>query len=163
MQKKQTGHLNLFNELMRMRDEKREQLKTAIKVVKVEDLPLEKNANGYYRWYIHPLFKDRALNTLIMWVQEIPPGGCSGKQKHQGGRIHLVAEGHGYTIIDGVKHDWEKWDYIHLPIKPEGVVFQHFNADPQKPAKLVAAEPNLVDAISVDLGIQFEQLEPAPD
>ena len=163
MSNKKSKNLNLFNELIRMRDDQRERFKTAIKVVRAEELPIEKNANGYYRWYLHPLLKDRALNTLMLWVQEIPPGGCSGKQRHQGGRIHLVAEGHGYTILDGVKYDWEKWDYIHLPLKPEGVVFQHFNADPQKPVKLVVAEPNLVDAIGMDLGINFEQLEPAPD
>lgn len=163
MNTKRQDKQNLFDALMRMRDDHRKRLKTAVKVVKGDELPLEKNANGYYRWYIHPLFKDRALNTLIMWQQEIPPGGCSGKQKHQGGRIHLVVEGRGYTVIDGVKYDWEKWDYVHLPIKPEGVVFQHFNSDPHKPAKLLAAEPNLVDCIGVDLGIQFEQLEPAPD
>ena len=163
MSTKQHGNRNLFNELIRMRDEQRERMKTAIKVVKGEELPLEKNANGYYRWYIHPSMKDRALNTLMLWVQEIPPGGCTGKQRHQGGRLHLVVEGRGYTVVDGVKHDWERWDYIHLPLKPEGVVFQHFNSDPQKPAKLVVAEPNLVDAIGMDLGINFEQLEPAPD
>lgn len=158
----QPGNRNLFNELMRLRDENRQRLKTAIKVVHGDELPLERNANGHYRWYLHPSLKDRALNTLMFWAQEIPPGGCTGKQKHQGGRVHVVVEGRGYTVVDGVKHDWERWDCIHLPLKPEGVVFQHFNADPNHWARLVVAEPNLVDTLGVDLGINFEQLEDAP-
>lgn len=154
---------NLFNELLSLRDEQRARLKTALKVVKGEERSLERNQMGLYRWYLHPSLKDRALNTLMLWVQEIPPGSCSGKQHHQGGRIHMVVEGRGYTVVDGVKHEWEKWDVIYLPIKPEGVVFQHFNSDPERPAKLVAAEPNLVDALGLDLGIDFEQLENSPD
>jgi gentisate 1,2-dioxygenase len=99
----------------------------------------------------------------MVWVQEIPAGSRSGKQKHQGGRVHYVLEGKGYTVVDGVRHEWEKGDVVLLPIKPDGVVFQHFNADTNNRVRLVAAEPNWTDALGVDLGASFEQLEDSPD
>ncbi|MEE8472253.1 MAG: hypothetical protein V3S82_03685, partial [Dehalococcoidia bacterium] len=74
-----------------------------------------------------------------------------------------VLEGKGYTVVDGVRHDWEKGDVVLLPIKPDGVVFQHFNSDKDKSVRMVSAEPNWTEALGVDLGATFEQLENSPD
>ncbi|MDO8637733.1 MAG: cupin domain-containing protein [Dehalococcoidia bacterium] len=155
--------VDLLEQLFKMRDEQREMVKKGTKVVKGQQLPVETNRMGLYRWYLHPLLDDRATKAIMLWTQEIPPGSHSGKQKHQGGRVHYVLEGKGYTVVDGVKHDWEKGDVILLPIKPNGVVFQHFNSDTKNKARLVAAEPNWTDALGVDLGASFEQVENAPE
>jgi len=154
---------DLLEELFKRRDRQREMVSKGIKVVKGKELPVENNRMGLYRWYTHPLITNVATQAIMVWVQEIPPGSCSGKQKHQGGRVHYVLEGKGYTVVDGVKHEWEKGDVVVLPIKPNGVVFQHFNADEASPVRLVAAEPNWTDSLGVDLGAAFEQLEDSPD
>jgi len=124
--KKTKEPANLFLDLMQLRDEQRERLKTALKVVRGEDRPLENNPMGFYRCIYTLLSETGAFNALQMWVQEIPPGSCSGKQS-PGWAHALVVEGQGYTIVDGGEHGWEKWDVIYLPLKPGGVVFQHFN------------------------------------
>ena len=155
--------VNLLEELFKKRDIQREIVKKGIKVVKGKELPVESNRMGLYRWYTHPLLTNVATQAIMVWVQEIPGGSRSGKEKHQGGRVHYVLEGKGYTVVDGVRHDWEKGDVVLLPIKPDGVVFQHFNADANKVARLVSAEPNWTDALGVDLGAAFEQLEDSPD
>ena len=67
------------------------------------------------------------------------------------------------TIIDGVRHNWEKDDSILLPIKSHGVEHQHINADPNNPAKLLVSEANWVNVWGVDLGSGFEMIEPAPE
>jgi gentisate 1,2-dioxygenase len=118
---------------------------------------------GAFKWYLHPAMEETAIRTILFWTQEIPPGSRSGKQKHQGGRVHYVKEGKGYTIVDDVRHEWEKGDLIMIPIKPNGVFFQHFNADTERPAILVSAEPNYYDAMGVDMGSGFEQIENAPE
>ena len=118
---------------------------------------------GIYRWYLHPSLADSACNIFLFWVQEIPPGSRSGKQKHQGGRMHFVIEGEGYTVIDGQKCEWKAEDLLILPIKAGGVVFQHFNSDRSRPAKLAVAEFNWYDMGGVDLACGFEQLEDSPD
>ncbi len=160
---KKQGKTDLLQELFKKRDAERERMKKTIKVVKGKALVPETNANGIYRWYLHPSIETSAIRTILFWTQEIPPGSHSGKQKHQGGRVHYVKEGKGYTIVDGVKHEWEKGDLVLIPIKPNGVVFQHFNTDTQNRALLVAAEPNWYDALGVDMGSGFEQLENAPE
>ena len=58
--------------------------------------------------------------------------------------------------------DWEAGDIVMLPIKPEGTTHQHVNADPERPARLLVAEPNFVDSLGVDLGAGFEQVADAP-
>ncbi|MEA2657442.1 MAG: hypothetical protein QOF64_20, partial [Candidatus Binatota bacterium] len=99
----------------------------------------------------------------MFYVQEIPGGSRSGKQLHQGGRFHYVLEGKGSTVIDGVRHDWEENEIILLPLSSHGVVHQHYNSDPSKPARLLVSEPNWVHVWGVDLGSGFEMLEPAPE
>ncbi len=77
--------------------------------------------------------------------------------------VHYVLEGRGHTIIDGVKHEWEKGDFVLIPIKSHGAEYQHFNADPEKRVRLIAAEFNWYDALGVDMGAEFEQLENSPN
>ena len=153
----------LFDALLDLRDARRSEIKTARCVVRGKSLPLEVNAMGLFRWYIHPLMKDVVCRMQIIYVQEIPPGSRSGKQLHQGGRVHYVLEGKGHTVIDDVRHDWEREDVILLPPKPYGVVHQHFNADSEKPARLLVVEPNWVDILGADMGSGFEMVEAAPD
>jgi gentisate 1,2-dioxygenase len=153
----------LFDALFRLRDEQREQMKHARMVVQGKSLPLESNPMGLFRWYVHPDIKDVASRAQMIYVQEIPGGSRSGKQLHQGGRFHYVLEGKGSTVIDGVCHDWEENEIILLPLRSHGVVHQHYNSDPSKPARLLVSEPNWVHVWGVDLGSGLEMLEPAPE
>jgi hypothetical protein len=154
---------NYYDELLAIRDEQREQIRTGIQVVKEGDLPLESNRQGLMRWYMHPSIKDTALSTMIFFQQEIPPGSRSGRIKFQGGQVILVLEGKGYTIVDGVKHHWEAGDVINLPLRPRGIIVQHFNTDPSVTVKFVATEPNWTECTFVDRGSGFEQMEDAPE
>jgi gentisate 1,2-dioxygenase len=77
--------------------------------------------------------------------------------------VFVAVEGEGYTIIDGERYGWKQGDLLQLPIKPDGVTFQHFNASEQEPALLIAAEPNLLAATGVDRACGFEQLQAAPE
>ncbi len=155
--------INLFDELLRKRDEYRESVINSKMVINGEEVPLEINRMGLYRWYLHPSMINIPIRTQLVWVQEIPPGSRSGKLKTQGGQLHIVLEGRGYSIIDGERHDWEQFDAISLPLTQDGVVHQHFNADPKNWARLVCSEPNLFDAVGVDRGTGFEVLEDSPD
>jgi len=154
---------NYYDDLLAIRDEQRVQIRTGIQVVKEGDLPLESNRQGLMRWYMHPSIKDTALSTMIFYQQEIPPGSRSGRVKFQGGQVMLILEGKGYTVIDGVKHSWEAGDVLNLPLRPRGIIVQHFNTDPNVTVKFVATEPNWTDCTFVDRGSGFEQLEDAPE
>ena len=151
----------LYQELFDLRDCQRKEKR--IKVVKGKNLLWEKNPQGIMRWYLHPSIRETMLRSLIFYVQEIPGGSRSGKQKHQGNIMMFILEGRGSTVIDDQRHDWEAGDCVVFPVKRKGVTFQHFNADRDLPARFLAAEPNLVDSLGVDMGCGLEQLEAAPE
>jgi len=159
----QLAQKNYWEELLKMRDEQRVQLKGALQVVRGDELPQEVNAQGLMRWYLHPAIKDTVLQTFIFFEQEIPPGSRTGRMRFQGGQVIIILEGSGYTMLDGVKHSWSKDDVLNLPIRGPGIVVQHFNTDPKKLAKFVAVEPNWFACTTVDRGSGFEQLEDAPE
>lgn len=94
-------------------------------VVNGDDLAWETDRMGVHRWYLLPWFGDRALSDWYVFVMDIVTH--TGKHTHQGGLVIYVLEGSGYTVIDGVRHDWEAGDLILLPVKPGGVEHQHFN------------------------------------
>jgi hypothetical protein len=112
---------------------------------------------------MHPEIKDTVLSTYLSFEQEIPPGSRTGRLKFQGGQVIYVIAGRGYTLLDGVKHPWEEGAVINLPLRRGGIIVQHFNDDPEKPARFLAVEPNLFACTSVDRGSGFEQLEDAPE
>ena len=120
------------------------------------------NAQGKMRWYMHPAIEDTATKFFLFRVQEIPPAGRSGKLLIPGGQIIYFWEGNGYTMLDGEKFVWEAGDLLQIPVRPQGVTFQHFNTNPEKVAKLILIEANNIDAVGVDKGSRFEVLEPAP-
>ena len=151
-----------YQELIQLRDEERNRVAGSTVCVKGQELSWEMNPQGLMKWYMHPNIDLTAHKFLIFYAQKIPPAGRSGKQKCQGGVVFVVVEGKGYSLLDEVRYDWKEGDLLQLPIKLEGVVFQHFNTSENEPALLIAAEPNLVATVGVDRGSGFEQLEAAP-
>jgi len=153
---------NLLDDLFERRDEWRARMSEAATLIKGKHLPWEENRQGKMKWYLHPALNDRAMRSLLVFVQEIPPGTRTGKQKHQGGLAHFILEGRGHTILNGDRHEWEAGDTVVFPILPHGVEYQHFNDDFKAPALFLAAQPEIFDIIGVDMGSGFEQLEDAP-
>lgn len=152
-----------YEGLIRLRDQERRRIAGSSVCVRGADLPWEINPQGTMKWYMHPEIDSTAHKFLIFYAQEIPPGGRSGKQRCQGGVVFVVVEGAGYSLLDGERYDWKPGDLLQLPIRPEGVTFQHFNASDKEPALLIAAEPNLAATTGVDRACGFEQLEEAPE
>jgi len=153
---------NLFEELIALRDRQRDWRKDARTLVKGKDVPIELNRWGQIQWYLHPSLTYTANRALIVWVMHIPAGSHTGKIKCQGGHIYYAWQGgRGHTVLDGVRHDWAQGCVINIPLRPQGVVFQHFNDGPET-VMLVGAEENLVDALTVDKGPGYEMLEPCP-
>lgn len=48
-------------------------------------------------------------------MQKLPKGFHSQAHRHTHASIYHVHEGAGYTIINGVRFDWEKGDYFVVP------------------------------------------------
>lgn len=152
---------NLLDALIELRDRYRRQAERGIKIVRGDDLPWEVNRQGKMRWYLHPAKDDTAIRSLVVYMQEIEPGGRSGKQASPGGIVHYMLDGKGYVVVNGKTHSWVKGDCVGLPILSRPVEYQFFNTDKKRAARFIAATPNLFEVLGVDMGTRFEQLEPA--
>jgi gentisate 1,2-dioxygenase len=153
---------NLLEWLYQLRDRQRQHQRQGAWLIKGRDLAWENNRQGKMKWFLHPALNHTSIRSMIVFEQEIPPGGRSGAQKTPGGSVLYILEGKGFTLLDGVRHDWQAEDLVNIPIRTEGVVVQHVNTDPRRPVRFVSADLNLVDILGVDRGAEFEQVEAAP-
>lgn len=153
---------NLYQELMKLRNQQRHWMRDGLTVVSGDDLPWEVNPWGTMRWYMHPLIHDTCIRTHIVYEQKIVPESRSGKMRHQGNALLYVLSGSGYTVIDGQRHDWGPEDLIQLPARTHGITFQHFNTSGDE-ARLLGFELNTTGMVGVDRGCGLVNLEPAPE
>lgn len=151
---------NLFDELLELRDEQRRR-SPQLALIKGEELPWERNAHGVMRWYLHPTIDDTAHVCEIMYEQRIPPRSRSGRQFQQGGGVFFVLSGSGETMIDEKRYSWDKGDVLQLPIRADGITFQHFNGSSETEARILYASANFTRIFGVDAGSGFEQLAEA--
>jgi hypothetical protein len=129
---------NPYERSMRARAEFMQRNMTGPMVISLADRQWHQARQGKLLYYLCPVsHKDTPLQHWRVFMHEIKT--VSGKHKHQGGLLIYVLEGKGYSIVDEERWDWEKGDLVLLPMKPGGVVHQHFNLQPNKgPAKWVA-------------------------
>ncbi len=154
---------SLYDALTQIRDTQRKLRGPASCIRNGDRLSWEVNRHGIMRWYLHPLFLYTALRNFSAYLQTIPPDSRSGLQKHPGDMVFFFLRGKGHTMVGGVRYDWGAEDLLILPIRPDGVTYQHFNDDPNAPAFLFACEPNLAFLFDLDRGSSFEELEEAPE
>jgi hypothetical protein len=108
-------------------------------VVKAAERKWDMHRQANSKRYLSPLepdLQDTASQDWEVFLQVFPEK--SGKHRHQGGLVIFVLEGNGHTIIDATRYDWEAGDLMLLKMRPGGVEHQHFNHDPEKPAKWIA-------------------------
>jgi hypothetical protein len=148
-----------YEDTLRLNAAARERARAGKIVIKAKDRPWNLVRQGHIKTYLswHG-YDDTAATDWSCFVHDIKKH--SGKHRHQGGIQLFVLEGGGYTVVDGQTVEWEKWDLIILPVKPNGCEHQHYNKDPGKPAKWMAFRYNPFACV---LGNLFEQVEDSPD
>src|SRR5579875_815777 len=104
----------------------------------------------------------------------ITPGSRSGKHRHLAEECLYVVEGRGYDIhvdcdveITDTYHwkpqdkeqrfEWEAGDMIYIP---PNTIHQHFNADPERPARLISATNRIYKYSGLN---DLQQIENAPE
>ena len=66
----------------------------------------------------------RAKAVAMTNIFEEAPRSSSHKHAHTEAMLYVL-EGRGYSMIDGVRHDWEEGDAVHVP--PRMTSHEHFN------------------------------------
>ncbi|MEX0603496.1 MAG: cupin domain-containing protein [Marinobacter sp.] len=143
------------------------------KIVKPAEMPWEMSRQGLLKHLINEEMNTR-METVDVYMQIIPPGSRSGKHRHLAEECLYVLEGEGYDLhtdcdveITDTYHwrpqeeekrfDWEAGDIIYIP---PNTIHQHFNANPDKPVRLISA----INRIYKYCGLNdLEQIEDAPE
>lgn len=132
----EVSQLHFYETMMKDVKERNERLAKGKRLLKGKLQPFQQGRQGLIRTYCHDSMKDLAADKWAIFVHEIKTH--SGKHRHQGGLTIFVLSGKGYTVVDGVRHDWDPGDLICLPIKKGGVEHQHFNLAPGSDCRWIA-------------------------
>lgn len=143
------------------------------KVIRPADMPWEMSKQGLLKHLINEQMNTR-METVDAYMQVIPPGSKSGKHRHLAEEVVYVLEGNGYDthqdcdveITDEYfwkpqekiqRFDYEAGDLVYIP---PNTIHQHFNADPDRPLRLIST----INRIFKHCGLNdLEQLENAPE
>ena len=143
------------------------------KVVRPSEMPWEMSRQGLLKHLINEGMNTR-METVDAYMQILPPGSRSGKHRHLAEECVYVLEGRGYDIhqdcdveITDVfewkpvqetkRFEWEAGDVIYIP---PNTIHQHFNADPEKPARFISSQNRIFKQIGLNT---LDQLEDAPE
>jgi quercetin dioxygenase-like cupin family protein len=170
---KGTANRNLYAELLQDAAEAPVKNGKRKKVVHPEDMPWELSRQGLLKHLINEKMNTR-METVDAYMLIIPPGSRSGKHRHLAEECLYVLEGRGYDLhqdcdveITDTYHwepqaevkrfEWEAGDVIYIP---PNTIQQHFNADPERPVRLISA----INRIYRHCGLNdLEQIEDAPE
>ena len=143
------------------------------KLVHPEDMPWEMSRQGLLKHLLNEGMNTR-METVDAYMQIIPPGSHSGKHRHLAEECLYVLEGHGYDIHQDCdveitdtykwtpqketkRYEWEAGDVIYIP---PNTIHQHFNANPDRPVRMISA----INRIFKFSGLNdLEQDEDAPE
>lgn len=143
------------------------------KIIHPEEMPWEMSRQGLLKHLLNEQMNTR-METVDAYMQIIPPGSRSGKHRHLAEECLYVLEGRGYDMHQDCdveitdtyhwkpqsevkRYEWEAGDVIYIP---PNTIHQHFNADPDRPARLISA----INRVYKNSGLNdLEQLEDAPE
>jgi quercetin dioxygenase-like cupin family protein len=93
--------------------------------------------NNKGRWF--ELAENRVLSSHLA---ELPPGGNSVRHRHTTEAYIYIVLGHGYSIVyyEGKPEQRVEWSEGSLFSPPVWAWHQHFNADPERPARYLAIQ-----------------------
>ena len=123
-----TGAYNLGEELKRLRSLPR--------VIKGTELDFSTGPQSFSKHFVEPV--DGMTQTLHVHLEEYAPGGRTQKHGHVNEAAFYILDGTGYEIHDGIRYDWDAGD---IAIVHNNCVHQHFNKDPNKPARALVLKP----------------------
>ena len=143
------------------------------KIVRPEDMPWEMSRQGLLKHLLNEQMNTR-METVDAYMQIIPPASRSGKHRHLAEECLYVLEGRGYDLHQDCdveitdtyhwtpqaeikRYDWEAGDVIYIP---PNTIHQHFNADPNRPVRLISATNRIYRYCGLN---DLEQLEDAPE
>jgi len=143
------------------------------KIVRPDDMVWEMSRQGLLKHLLNEGMNTR-METVDAYMQIIPGGSRSGKHRHLAEECLYVLEGRGYDLHQDCdveitdtyhwivqpevkRYEWEAGDIIYIP---PNTAHQHFNADPERPVRLISAINRVYQFCGLN---DLEQIEDAPE
>jgi quercetin dioxygenase-like cupin family protein len=143
------------------------------KIVTPEDMPWEMSRQGLLKHLLNEGMNTR-METVDAYMEIIPPGSHSGKHRHLAEECLYVLEGRGYDLhqdcdveitdtyhwkpqAEVKRYEWEAGDVIYIP---PNTIHQHFNADAERPVRLISCTNRIFKACGLN---DLEQIEDCPE
>lgn len=149
----------------------RKEYRKRTKVVKSQDMPMERTADGLIKHIVN-----EGMNTteccIDVYMQFIPANGATGTSRHLSEEVAFVIEGRGYDLHYDVsfkcedefiwewdttprKFEWGPGDYIYIP---PYCAHKRFNVESENEARVVVINNRMLKPMGFHW---FDQLEPA--
>lgn len=156
---REAPNLDSYERQLRARAEFQDRQLVGPVVIRSTDREFTVTRQANLKYYLDPMtYKDTPLQDWLVFVNDVKRH--SGKHRHQGGLVIYVIEGRGYSVVDDERIEWEAGDLLLLPIKPNGVVHQHFNHAPGEPCLWIAfVHMPIMDSVSMEM----TQIEALPE
>ena len=168
-----TAHQNLYQQLLDDAASAPARNKKRKKIVTPADMPWELSRQGILKHLLNEGMNTR-METVDAYMQIIPAGSRSGKHRQLPEECLYVLEGRGYDLHQDCdveitdtyhwtpqkevkRYEWEAGDVIYIP---PNTISQHFNADPERPVRLISAVNRIFKACGLN---DLEQIEDAPE
>ncbi|MDP2645229.1 MAG: cupin domain-containing protein [Desulfobacterales bacterium] len=142
-------------------------------IVKAEDMLWENSPQGRIKHVVNEKMNTREC-ALDIYMQFLEAEGRSGKHRHLSEEIFFVLQGSGHDLHWDVdfnlvdegyewiwsespkKFEWTEGDFVYIP---PYTLHQHFNRDPEKPARILVTMSRIVKALGLNW---IDQVENAP-
>ena len=145
------------------------------KIIKGHEHAWENSPHGLLKHLVNEEMNTRA-ETLDAYMLVIPPGSKSGKIRQLAEQAVYIVEGSGYDLhvdceldfIDDEKYSWVpqdevqrfEWQAGDTVYIPPNTINQHFNADPERIARIIICTNRIYKQSGLN---DLEQIENAPE
>ncbi len=165
-----SGEVSFYKQALEASQKFREEYRDRLNVVKYNQMPLERSADGLIKHIINERMDTKEC-CLDIYMQFLEAGKATGTSRHLTEEVAFVIEGTGYDLHYDVhfhcdvefewrwdttpkKFEWGPGDFIYVP---PYVAHKRFNTSDIE-ARVIVCNSRIMKAIGLDW---FDQLEPA--
>jgi gentisate 1,2-dioxygenase len=112
------------------------------RLTEADDTPYDGRALAY----TNPTSGGAVMPTIDCSVSLLPAGSRTKAHRHTTNTLYHVVEGSGYSVIDGVRFDWERSDTFCVP---NWCWHEHAAASGERAILFAASDLPVIDALNV--------------
>lgn len=94
---------------------------------------------------------DLPLRTINIHFSRLTPGESSRLHKHHNEAAVYIVQGKGYSMVQGERYDWEKGDFLYVPVF---CWHEHFNTGEEDVIYMGITNKRMLDWLGLDRKVE---------